>query len=122
METLNITYNFLTPIGFALVIRLLTYVCRGRDPYGALNWTVCGLPRYAYAALGTLSLVGQFFNGPMAPSMHLHALFMGWLVGVVILHMPGLSRNRSWSSRAWLEYCAWRIGLRRLANKPSPYR
>lgn len=92
METINITYNFLVPVALALAILLLAHLARGRDPYGTFGWTVCWLPRYVYAAVGALSFVGQFFGGRMEPSMHLHALFMGWLLGAVILHAPGILR------------------------------
>src|SRR5690606_24213339 len=92
METLNITYNFLVPVAFALVMRFLTYAARGRDPYGNFSWAVCCLPKCMYAAAGALILVGQFSDGRMEPSMHLHALFMGWLVGMVVLHKVGFSR------------------------------
>jgi hypothetical protein len=95
METINITYNFLVPVTFALAIRLLAHVARGRDPYGAFGWAVCWLPRHAYAAVGTLILVGQFFSGRTEPSVHLHALFMGWLVGMVVLHVAGFSREHA---------------------------
>lgn len=105
METINITYNFFVPVTFALAIRLLAHVARGRDPYGTFGWALCWLPRHAYTAVGTLIVVGQFFNGRMEPSMHLHALFMGWLVGMVVLHVAGLGRtdeNASWGrSEFW---------------------
>nr|MBF0682334.1 hypothetical protein [Pseudomonas sp.] len=87
METLNITYNFLVPVAFALVMRLSAHVVRGQDPSGAFSWIVCKLSRYVYAAVGMLSLVGQFADGRMEPSVHLHAFFMGWLVGMAVLHM-----------------------------------
>ena len=108
METLNITYTFFVPVAFALLIRLSTHALRGRDPYGAFSWVVCRLSRYVYAALGMLSLVGQFADGRMQPSVHLHALFMGWLVGMVILHLVLASeddvhdswgRDRLWQKR-----------------------
>lgn len=93
METINITYNFLVPVAFALAIRLLAHLMRGRDQYGTFAWALCWLPRNVYAAVGTLIIVGHFFNGRMEPSMHLHAMFMGWLVGMVILHVAGSGRE-----------------------------
>lgn len=95
METINITYNFFVPVTFALAIRLLAHAARGRDPYGTFGWALCWLPRHAYTAVGTLIVVGQFFNGRMEPSMHLHALFMGWLVGMVVLHVAGFDREHA---------------------------
>lgn len=98
METINITYNFLVPVAFALVIRLLAHFARGQDSYGTFAWALCWLPRNVYAAVGTLIIVGHFFDGRMEPSMHLHAMFMGWLVGMVILHVAGFDREGSRAS------------------------